>query len=152
VPALYFHSLTATRNHYAGVEGTGRARSINRRKWEEEELLEQLENPRSPATRVLKTCLQHLQLRRQHKAFHPDAKQTVVDLGPELFAVRRERKNEKVLCISNFTDRYVELNNDERLPELNLSRNCSDILTGQRYMGEGKVIALNPYQTVWLLY
>jgi hypothetical protein len=46
----------------------------------------------------------------------------------------------------------MEFKSDDRLPELNESRACSDILSGQRYMGEGKVIALKAYQTVWLLF
>ena len=150
VPAVYFHSLTATRNNYAGVEETGRARTINRRKWQESELRELLATPRSPTARVMKEYLYRLQHRSQHKVFHPDASQAIIDLGPELFAVKRVWKKETVICISNFTDQYMEFKSEDGLPELSESRSCSDILTGQRYMGEGKVIALNAYQTVWL--
>jgi sucrose phosphorylase len=150
VPAVYFHSLTATRNNYAGVEETGRARTINRRKWQESELRGLLATPRSPTARVMKEYLYRLQHRSQHKVFHPDASQAIIDLGPELFAVKRVWKKETVICISNFTDRYMEFKSEDGLPELSESRSCSDILTGQRYMGEGKVIALNAYQTVWL--
>jgi len=150
VPAVYFHSLTATRNHGAGVEETGRARTINRRKWQEAELQALLADPRSPAARVMKDYLHRLQLRSRHKVFHPDAAQTIIDLGPELFVAKRTWQKDQVVCISNFTDRYMEFRSDHRLPELNESCACSDILTGQRYMGEGKVIALDAYQTVWL--
>jgi len=150
VPAVYFHSLTATRNNYAGVEKTGRARTINRFKWQEDDLQNLLAKPRSPTARVMKEYLHRLQLRSQHKVFHPDASQAIIDLGPELFAVKRVWKKEKVVCISNFTDQYMEFKSEDGLPELSESRSCSDILTGQRYMGEGKVIALNAYQTVWL--
>jgi len=150
VPAVYFHSLTATRNNYAGVEETGRARTINRRKWQETELRELLATPRSPTARVMKEYLHRLQHRSQHKVFHPDASQAIIDLGPELFAVKRVWKKQTVICISNFTDQYMEFKSEDGLPELSESRSCSDILTGQRYMGEGKVIALNAYQTVWL--
>jgi len=44
----------------------------------------------------------------------------------------------------------MELKLDDRLPGLDEANSCSDILTGQRYMGEGKVVALDAYQTVWL--
>jgi len=150
VPALYFHSLTATRNNYAGVEETGRARTINRKKWQEDELNATLADPRSPASRIMKECLRRLQLRSQHKVFHPDAAQTIVDFGSGLFVVKREREGRSVVCISNFTDQYMELKLDDRLSALNEAAACSDILTGQRYMGLGKVIALDAYQTVWL--
>ena len=152
VPAVYFHSLTSTRNNYAGVEETGRVRTINRYKWNEDELQSRLAKPRSPTARIMKEYLHRLHIRSQYKVFHPDAAQTVIDLGPELFVVKREWKQEKVICISNFTDRYMEFRSDDGLPELHESRACSDMLTGQRYMGEGKVIALNAYQTVWLLF
>jgi sucrose phosphorylase len=150
VPAVYFHSLTATRNNYAGVEETGRARTINRRKWEEEELLSLLSDSRSPAARVMREYLRCLNLRSQYKVFHPSAPQRIINLGPELFVVEREWQGQKVVCISNFTDGYIELKLDGQLHELNAADACSDILTGSRYMGEGKVVALEAYQTVWL--
>ncbi len=149
VPAVYFHSLTATRNNYAGVEATGRARTINRKKWQEDELGAELGDPRSPAARVMKEYLRRLQLRSQHKVFHPCAPQKIFDLAPELFVVQREWEGKSVWCISNFSDQYLELKLDDRLIELKAD-SCSDILSGQRYMGQGKVIALDAYQTVWL--
>ncbi len=149
VPALYFHSITATRNYTEGVEQTGRARTINRRKWNEDELNELLANPSSPASRVMKECLRRLQMRSQHKVFHPDAAQQIINLGPEWFVVEREWKGERVVCISNFTGAYRELKNTDRLYRLNRCDACSDILTGRRYLGEGKVIPFDAYQTVW---
>lgn len=150
VPAVYFHSLTATRNNNVGVEETGRARTINRKKWQEDELETLIANPKSATARVMKEYTRRLQLRSQHKAFHPDAAQTVIDLDPELFVVERKRMGEKVVCISNFTDQYTELKIDGRLHDMNQADACTDILSGQRYMGEGKIIALDAYQTVWL--
>lgn len=150
VPAVYLHSLTATRNNHAGVEETGRARTINRKKWQEDELNDRLSDSRGPESRVMKEYLRRLQLRTQHAVFHPDASQKIHDLDPGLFVVERERGKDKVLCISNFTEQYMELKLDDRLANLNVVDSCSDILAGQRYMGVGKVIALDPYQTVWL--
>lgn len=150
VSAVYFHSLTATRNNYAGVEETGRARTINRLKWNEDELEAQLADPRSPGARVIKEYTRRLQQRAQHKVFHPDAAQQIVNLGPEWFVVEREWNGERVVCISNFTDQYQELKIDDRLDRLNQADACSDILTGRRYMGQGKVIPFDAYQTVWL--
>lgn len=150
VPAVYFHSLTATRNNYSGIEETGRARTINRKKWQEDELSALLSDSRTPASRVMNEYLRRLNLRSQHTMFHPDAAQTVIDLGSTLFVVVRERAKKTVTCISNFSPDYMELKVDERLLGLNLVDACTDILTGRRYMGEGKVIALDAYQTVWL--
>lgn len=150
VPAVYFHSLTATRNHYAGVEATGRARTINRFKWEEAELEALLEDPTTPTARVMSEYLRRLQLRRKFAVFHPDAEQRIIDLGSELFVVIRQQDIKRVVCISNFSNHYIELHTDERLPELSHADHCCDLLSGKRYMGEGKVIELAPYQTAWL--
>jgi glycosidase len=152
VPAVYFHSLTATRNYNEGVEETGRARTINRRKWQEQELEDLLLEQGSATSQVMKTYIRWLQLRSAHKAFHPSANQRIVDLGPGLFVVERAWDEQKVVCISNFTDQYLELKLDERLNELSNVETCSDILSGRRYMGEGKVIPFDAYQTVWLQY
>ncbi|MCF7848505.1 MAG: alpha-glucosidase C-terminal domain-containing protein [Kiritimatiellales bacterium] len=150
VPAVYFHSLTATRNNYAGVEETGRARTINRKKWQEDELNDLLSQPDSATARVMNEYLRRIQIRAQHPAFHPNAPQQVIDFGEQLFAFMRQAKEEKIVCISNFADQYMELQLDEHMPELKDIQTCVDILSGQRYMGEGKVVALMPYQTVWL--
>jgi len=150
VPAIYFHSLTATRNYTEGVEQTGRARTINRRKWKEEEINARLSDAESPAARILAECIRRLQLRSQHSVFHPGAAQQIVNLGEEWFVVERERDGQRVVCISNFAGEYRELKVDERLYRLNRADACSDILTGNRFMGVGKVIGFDPYQTVWL--
>lgn len=150
VPAVYFHSLTATRNNYAGVEETGRARTINRLKWNEDELETLLADSGSTAAKVLKEYCNRLHIRSQCKAFHPDAGQQVINIGPEWFVVEREWKDERVVCISNFTDEYRELKVDDQLYRLNRTDTCTDLLTGRRYMGDGKVLPFEPYQTVWL--
>ena len=150
VPAVYFHSLTATRNNYAGVKKTGRARTINRLKWDEEELENRVSDPADPAARVMREYTRRLLCRSQHKVFHPDAAQTIINLSTEWFVVEREWKNEQIICISNFTDQYTELIVDDRLCRLNRSDSCTDLLSGRRYMGNGKVIPFEAYQTVWL--
>lgn len=150
VPAVYFNSLVATRNNYNGVAETARLRTINRYKWDEAELENQLADPKSPAARVMGELKHRLQCRSQCKAFHPDAAQQIINLGPEWFVVERELKDLHVVCISNFTDQYRELKVDDKLYRLNHSDTCSDLLSGNRYMGDGKVIPFEAYQTVWL--
>ncbi|HEY5653602.1 MAG TPA: sugar phosphorylase [Pontiella sp.] len=152
IPAIYFNSLTATRNNYSGIKDTGCARTINRLKWQEDELERMLDDPCAPAGRVLKEYVARLKHRSQYKVFHPDAFQQVIDISSEWFVVEREWKDQRVVCISNFTDQYQELAVDERLLHLNAVETCSDILTGRRYIGSGKVISFDAYQTVWLLF
>ena len=75
----------------------------------------------------------------------------MLDLGDDLFAfVRTAPKGETVVCISSFSNVRKEIRLDERVPELNNAAPCSDLLGGTRYNGTGKLISLNPHQTVWL--
>lgn len=150
VPAVYFHSLVSTRNNYTGVEETGRARTINRYKWQESELEEHINAFNSPASRLMKEYLRRLMLRSQHKVFHPNAAQYVHNLGDELFVVEREWDGERVVCINNISNHYIELKLDDRLAHFNDAGSCGDMISGRRYYGQGKVIALDPYQSVWL--
>ena len=53
IPALYFHSFTATPNYQEGVKDTGHNRTINRRKWKADELDALLDDPSTPASRAI---------------------------------------------------------------------------------------------------
>ncbi|MFP6901923.1 MAG: sugar phosphorylase, partial [Opitutales bacterium] len=106
IPAVYFHSLTATRNHHQGVEETGLPRSINRRKWKEGELRELLGDSDSLHARVFEWYLRLLRRRASCPAFHPDAPQRIHDFGAEVFALERCSldSSQTVLCLFNFID------------------------------------------------
>lgn len=110
IPAIYFHNLSATPNDLEGVSRTGRARSINRRKWVEAELHAQLDDPATPASQVFQKLVDLLHQRASHPAFHPDGAQRVLDLGPNLFALERTAPDgtERMLAVHNVTDRTVQ--------------------------------------------
>ena len=74
IPGLYFHSLVGTPNWTAGVEETGRARTINRRKFSRAELDEHSVDPTREA--VFEGYRSLLNARRGEPAFHPEAAQT----------------------------------------------------------------------------
>ncbi|MEM7811133.1 MAG: sugar phosphorylase [Planctomycetota bacterium] len=77
IPAVYFHSLVATSNHDAGVAETGRARTINRRKFARPELEQILANTAGPERIVFDAYRQMLAAKKSDPAFHPDAAQEV---------------------------------------------------------------------------
>jgi sucrose phosphorylase len=105
IPGIYFNSLFGAPNWLVGVEQTGRARTVNRRKWAEAELESLLEDRASPASRVLPEYLRRLQVRAAHAAFHPNGTQQVLRLRRGLFGVRRTAPDgsEKVLVLANLT-------------------------------------------------
>ena len=150
VPGIYIHSLTATPNDQDGVKATGRARSINRKKWNADEL-ETLLNETNTTAQVFTEYSRRLKIRRKHPAFHPDAAQRVLDLGDDLFAfVRTAPDGKAVTCISSFSNVRKDVRLDERIPELDNAAPCTDLLSSARISGENKVLILDPFQTVWL--
>jgi sucrose phosphorylase len=144
IPAVYFHSLTATPNDMEGVKRTGRARSINRRKWTRTELDDALKDKSSNAARVFGEYTRLLQLRAGHAAFHPDGAQKILNLGENVFAVERTSPagKETILAISNCTGQPVHVPIAER--------DRTDLILTKKPEMVGNAIRLDPYQSVWL--
>jgi len=140
VPAFYIHSLTATPNYLEGVACTNHNRTINRRKWQLEELKEIL-NSDTPQQKVFNSLKKIITIRKQQKAFHPNAKQKILDLGNDFFGLIREAENNKILVIINLSDKQKSI----ELPT-NYSRYNYDIISNSKL----KKTVLDPYQCIWL--
>ncbi|MFO7845936.1 MAG: alpha-amylase family glycosyl hydrolase [Balneolaceae bacterium] len=152
VPGIYFHNLTATRNNIRGVSITGRYRSINRKKWKYNEIVEALNDPDTNTYRIFNRYRDILQKRNEHPAFHPFGDQKVFDLDEDLFCILRKDPAdiEKVLVIANLKNKRKELDFAEMdLPVENHS-SYKDILSGNTCI-EGTHITLEPYQVAWLV-
>ena len=111
IPALYIHTLTGTLNDVEGVERSGRLRSINRRRWQLDELALLLESPSTPTHDVFHALPRLLEQRRQEPCFHPNAPQRVIDTPPELLAIERGplRNGRRLLSLYNVTDGKFDL-------------------------------------------
>ena len=81
IPAVYFHSLVGTPNDVPGIQRTGCARTINRRKFDLDELEALLAPRESTYRQVFDGYCRLLAVRGHQPAFHPDAGQEVVDLN-----------------------------------------------------------------------
>lgn len=141
VPAFYIHSLTATHNYLEGVAITGQNRTINRRRWELEELRELLKNNASHK-KVFESLKHLIGIRKEQKAFHPNARQEILDLGKELFGLVRNSEGQTLVVVANLTDQ-------EKIFELSLSYSAFnyDLISQQRMLDN----KLKPYQCVWLV-
>jgi sucrose phosphorylase len=153
VPAVYFHSLTATRNWAEGLKATGQARTINRRKWDEEEVELLLEDNSSATHKVFDEYTRRLRLRRKQPAFHPAATQQVLDAGSELFTVVRESSDpaQRILCLTNMTGEERTVPLDERFGPV--EGPLVDLLSTEKTppaVHAGGTLELTPYQTLWL--
>ncbi|QJQ96927.1 MULTISPECIES: sugar phosphorylase [Halomonadaceae] len=146
IPALYLHSLTATLNDREGVERSGHLRSINRRRWEREDLDELLDSRNTPTREVFLALKRRLDIRRNEPCFHPDAAQRVLDTPSQLLAIERGPlpNGRCLLAIYNVTDKRQPL----AFPELD-ERAWFDLLEGQPWQPEAR--ELRPYRSLWLV-
>lgn len=150
VPALYIHSLLATPNDQQGVLDTGRNRSINRHRWDLEQLKTRLADPATPQARVLAALKRLIRIRRRQPAFHPNATQYTLHLGERLFGFWRQsaRREQSVFAVHNLSPRRQLLS----LSSLNLVSTdpWHDLISGQPIEELQGKIALAPYQSLWL--
>jgi glucosylglycerate phosphorylase len=103
MPGIYIHSLVGSSSNHAGVAQTGRARTINREKWQRTELDARIADPNNRAHRILRRYKALLRARAQSPAFDPQGRQVILPSDSALFAVLRVAPdgNECVVCVHN---------------------------------------------------
>ncbi len=110
VPALYIQTLLATPNDNEGFAATGRARSLNRRKWRVADLRHALETAGTTAAQALDGCLHLLRVRATLPAFDPAVPQAVPQLDDRVFAiVRTPSGSPPLLALANVSEETVTL-------------------------------------------
>ena len=155
VPGIYFHSLVGSRSWLAGVEQTGQNRTINRQKIQWAVLRNNLQDQNSLQSQVYKMYKHLLVVRAKQAAFHPNARQKVLDLHPGIFALLRasEQPAQQLLCLQNVTEKNVVVNIDLNHLEIEKEQYLFDIINdGFSIPLQSNVcqITLNPYQVLWL--
>jgi len=150
IPGVYIHSLLGTQNDYEKVANTQQNRSINRHRWDYQELEENLGDKSDHHAIVLASLKELLDIRIKQPAFHPNATQFTLHLGLQLFGFWRQSLDRKqsIFCINNITDHDMELS----IQELNLimTDNWIELISGEPLDRLQEVIVLSPYQTVWI--
>ena len=150
IPGIYIHSLLGTPNDTDRVEHTGQNRSINRRRWDYEELEERLNSPFSHHHKVLTRVSQLIRVRKAQPAFHPNATQFTLRMDDRLFGFWRQSmdRHQGIFCISNISDEEYLLT----LTDINLivTDDWVDLITQQTIDTQNNALTLAPYQTVWL--
>jgi sucrose phosphorylase len=150
IPGIYIHSLLGTSNDYEKVTNTGQNRSINRRRWDYNELEKLLDSPLSQHHKVLTRISQLIRIRKAQIAFHPNATQFTLQLGEKLFGYWRQSLNRKqsIFCISNVTHEDQAI----LLSDINLigTDNWMDLISREEVADVHGFIQLKPYQTVWI--
>ncbi len=151
IPALYIHNLLATENYLEGVEKTRHNRTINRYKWNYDQLVERLNDPNSDQSIVLDKLSNLIKIRRQQPAFHPNTTQyTLHPLNPALFAFWRQSidRQQSIFCIHNLSNQDQYLN----LSEFNLIDldGWFDLITNKAIDNIHHQYTLQPYQCLWI--
>ncbi|MCB1706514.1 MAG: sugar phosphorylase [Halioglobus sp.] len=150
IPGIYIHSLLGTHNDYERVENSGHYRAINRHQWDMQTLSALLADTGSEPAQIFSRLKALLAIRRRQPAFHPNAVQYTLHLGPGIVGFRRDSSDagQSIFCISNISDSEkclalsdVNLSHDEQWQDL--------ISAGQSAEQDGELL-LQPYQTVWL--
>ncbi len=150
VPGIYIHSLLATNNYYEGVELTNQNRTINRYKWQYDEIKEALGQDHSHHARVFAGMKNLLKIRRKQPAFHPNAVQFTLHLGDEVFGFWRQsqRRDQSIFCLHNVTDQEICI----PVSSINLISldTWVDLISGKDFSDIRQDVILKPYQFVWL--
>ncbi|AJE45884.1 sugar phosphorylase [Celeribacter indicus] len=150
VPAFYIHSLLATHNDHAGVEKTGVKRAINRHRWDYPSLRTLLDDPESVNAQVLAEMKRRIAIRMAQKAFHPNATQFTMQLGPEIFGLWRQSpaRDQSIFALHNVTDAVVEV------PHISINlidgEDWYDLLSGEKIDLSRPNLRFAPYQCRWI--
>ena len=152
IPAVYFHSLSGGENFTEGVRETGQNRTVNRRKWQYEELESVLSTEKRNSGNIFEWYTRVLRRRSSCPAFHPDASQKILDLGDDIFAFERKSLDgtQIVLCLFNFSSVETEIKNSEMILSYFKNEKAKDLIKGGDLTLSRGELTLRPYQALWL--
>ncbi|WP_417898719.1 sugar phosphorylase [Bacillus haimaensis] len=141
VPAIYYHSLLGSRNDYKGLEESGINRRINREKLEYNQIVEELVTDER-RKEIFSTLTNMIEIRQAEKAFSPFAEQSVLELGEQLFGLKRE--NTETGDVVYFA---VNVDANETVCRFGEEVSGTNLLTGESV---GAEVTLKPYEFVWI--
>jgi sucrose phosphorylase len=117
LPAVYFHSWIGSRAWKAGPERLAYNRAVNREKPEVNKVEQELANPDSFRSRVMRGFEELFAFRSAEAAFDPGVPRTVLPGDPGIFALGMgcgQKEGRAVICAQNFSSRELELETGEK--------------------------------------
>jgi sucrose phosphorylase len=154
IPGIYFHGLFGAKNDIEGVMASKSRRAINRRVFDSDLILrKELDDPNSRVARINKEFGRYLSKRTKHRAFHPNGKQKILNISPNVFSLLRvsPENDEHILSIINITPRRHKI--EISLHDLNIEfGHWYDIVNkiGCKSNKGKLIIELAPYDVIWL--
>lgn len=140
VPGVYVHSLFGSHNDQEAFARTGWKRDLNHGRLSLAEISALLQDPTSETAQVFAGYGRLLSARRAHPAFHPNAPQRVLNVGPGVFALERTPMRARPV---------LALHNLSADPQPVAATAGVDLLTGRRHEG-GPPLVLAPFEVLWL--
>jgi sucrose phosphorylase len=150
LPAFYIHSLLGTPNDYKRYQKSGHKRCINRTRWDYHKLEKLLDDPKAHHHQIFNELKRLIAIRKDQKAFHPDAAQYILTLPMGLIGIWRASLDgqQNIFSITNITA------NEKALPLHDIHAQTDvaqkDLISGLVYESSNHQITFAPYQTVWL--
>ncbi len=153
VPAVYIHSLVGSRNDVRLALRTKLKRDVNRAQLDLAVLKRNLAEPGSKLNLIMENFGRLLTTRTLHTAFHPNGRQRILMLSPQLFAILRisPAGDEHILCLANVANQPCEAN----VPTAELGADSAywyDLVAGRGWSAHAGVLRLRfePYDVLWL--
>ncbi len=145
IPAIYFNSLFGTSNDEAKFIITGNNRDVNRYKWNLDDIIKKLKNKKSKQSIIFNRLSNLLRIRRNQKAFHPNALRYSLKLSSKIFSLKRISidKKQTIICISNLSSTEQNTRIDKKY------YNWKNLI-GPKIIVKKNLLLLKPYQSIWL--
>lgn len=140
VPAIYIQSIMGSRNDYDGVERLGYNRAINRQKYQQDDIENELQTSGSLRHRVYHALSRMVVLRRQNTVFHPDSGFSINSISPQVMQITRTAKNGETL------DALFNISNTEQQIKIH---NAGFDLISECPVAHAE-ITLHPWQVMWI--
>ncbi len=143
IPAIYFNSIFGTSNDEYKYIISGNKRDLNRYKWNKNRLEKLLNDKTSKQSVFYQKIINLIYIKKQNKAFHPNAKRENLNMGRKIFCFKRTSLDKKqvIYNITNLSSKTQKLNYNNKFKKY---KN----LLGRPNISH--VLELKPHQTLWL--
>jgi sucrose phosphorylase len=147
IPAIYVNSLFGSKNYFDGVRMTNSNRTINREKWNLNQIKEMITSE-SDQARIFYSLKKLIEIRKKQKAFHPNATSFTLQLGEKFFGIWRQSRDRKqsIFCITNFSKKSQTLQTLDL--NLTIEEDWCDLISGENIQND--LIQVGPYDTLWI--
>ena len=146
IPAIYFNSIFGTANDEAKFIITGNNRDINRYKWNLKNITNKLKDQKTKQSIFYNNICNLLSIRRNQKAFHPNASRFNLDFGQKIYGFKRISKDKKqtIMCITNLSSKIQKIKISKKNQEM------KNLINSEIHIENKKFLVLKPFETIWL--